>query len=538
MAQVQKDAGAGLQRQHQRPRAAIEAQEIHLSKIEDAGELIPDAKKHQAQLRGPRRKTQEANGRLAQLWPEPDWLTLSQQRRYAPDTLAALACIYWSLGTGPIERACFGVEAHAWPAMYDRAIAVIRQVFVEANNESLPQLRQKAMALSGIDARSSLSERMALGAAGRFGGRTLQPPFSLLPKLGLLYRSMADLGWPQDDSCLKAGIGVACTDEARRQDEQVWGVASTLPKPVFISSSKLTYREALVQAREAVQERLNHNAEQVARRKAVTSKAAAGFGERVGVDVLGGGDIGTEELMDTFRLRGVQFGASLSTREKQAWINESFCALHDLARVIGFKPAWLGMGNASRDALALAFGARGQGGAMAHYEPSLQVFNLSRLRGAGSLAHEWGHGLDHYLGAVTFAQSNCYGSNTRQLLSEMFECFDRPKERHQRFDCFTRLYQELGQRGEGTMYAQALRIEALRGARKNYWISRSEILARSFEAYVQDCLIEQGHSSPWLVFGTLESDQKELALSAYPVGEQRQRLKVLWQAFFASLTSL
>ena len=51
--------------------------------------------------------------------------------------------------------------------------------------------------------------------------------------------------------------------------------------------------------------------------------------------------------------------------------------------------------------LAIAFGARGHGGeeaAAAHYEPGHQVINMTKIKGAGSLAHEWFHALDHYLG--------------------------------------------------------------------------------------------------------------------------------------------
>lgn len=49
--------------------------------------------------------------------------------------------------------------------------------------------------------------------------------------------------------------------------------------------------------------------------------------------------------------------------------------------------------------LALAFGARGQGlsSARAHYEPAKVVINLTKMNGAGSLAHEWWHAFDHYL---------------------------------------------------------------------------------------------------------------------------------------------
>ena len=50
--------------------------------------------------------------------------------------------------------------------------------------------------------------------------------------------------------------------------------------------------------------------------------------------------------------------------------------------------------------LALAFGARGQGlsGAVAHYERNYGVINLTKMQGAGALAHEWFHAADHYFG--------------------------------------------------------------------------------------------------------------------------------------------
>lgn len=48
--------------------------------------------------------------------------------------------------------------------------------------------------------------------------------------------------------------------------------------------------------------------------------------------------------------------------------------------------------------LAIAFGARGKGKALAHYEPARVVINLTKMKGAGSLAHEWGHAFDDFLG--------------------------------------------------------------------------------------------------------------------------------------------
>lgn len=46
-----------------------------------------------------------------------------------------------------------------------------------------------------------------------------------------------------------------------------------------------------------------------------------------------------------------------------------------------------------RGNLALAFGARGKGGALAHYEPAQKVINLTKIKGGGSLSHELFHAI-------------------------------------------------------------------------------------------------------------------------------------------------
>jgi hypothetical protein len=83
----------------------------------------------------------------------------------------------------------------------------------------------------------------------------------------------------------------------------------------------------------------------------------------------------------------------------QAALNHAYDALLDLAEAIGVPPKALSLNGA----LAIAFGARGTGGkdaALAHYERDKKVINLTKIRGAGSLAHEWFHAADHYFGEL------------------------------------------------------------------------------------------------------------------------------------------
>lgn len=113
---------------------------------------------------------------------------------------------------------------------------------------------------------------------------------------------------------------------------------------------------------------------------------------RIGPDYRGGRDVTPSEFMQTFNFRGVEFGNWLPDQERREVLNQSYDALRDLADVLGVDPTFISLeGN-----LSAAFGSRGVKSAAAHYEPTYMVFNLTRLNGAGSLAHEWFHAFDNF----------------------------------------------------------------------------------------------------------------------------------------------
>lgn len=116
---------------------------------------------------------------------------------------------------------------------------------------------------------------------------------------------------------------------------------------------------------------------------------------RKGVDYRSGRDITAQELCETFGFPGVEFGNWLTQKERQAVLNHSFDAFMDLCEITGLPHHAMSLNGL----LAAAFGSRGIANALAHFEPDRFVFNLSRLKGAGSLAHEWFHALDNYIGA-------------------------------------------------------------------------------------------------------------------------------------------
>lgn len=103
-----------------------------------------------------------------------------------------------------------------------------------------------------------------------------------------------------------------------------------------------------------------------------------------------------QDFLD-LKIRGGEFGNWMSEKESQESLNKCYDSLHDLARVLGIEPEDVSLGQK----LALAFGARGRGGkaaGAAHYEPAANVINITKMKGIGCLAHEWGHALDRTAG--------------------------------------------------------------------------------------------------------------------------------------------
>ncbi|WP_249327162.1 LPD1 domain-containing protein [Simiaoa sunii] len=116
--------------------------------------------------------------------------------------------------------------------------------------------------------------------------------------------------------------------------------------------------------------------------------------KRTGPDYRNGVEITGQHYLDTFGFRGGEFGNWMNQNDRQTSLNMGFEALKDLASALKISEKDI----AYQGTLAIAFGARGSGNAAAHYEPLRTVINLTKMHGAGSLAHEWWHGLDDYLG--------------------------------------------------------------------------------------------------------------------------------------------
>lgn len=203
--------------------------------------------------------------------------------------------------------------------------------------------------------------------------------------------------------------------------------------------------------------------------------------DRTGPDVRRGRDITPELFEETFGFRGVQFGTYMSTGDRQKALEDTFDALHDLARVLRVTPEALSL----RGTLALAFGARGKGGrnpAAAHYEPRYAVINLTKHAGAGSLAHEWFHALDNMIprasGAI--AEFATEGRSSLTMAPRLRAAFHGVRDAIRATE----------------MPARSRKLDATRS--KPYYATDLEMAARAFEAWVVDQLDRRGAQNDFL----------------------------------------
>lgn len=193
---------------------------------------------------------------------------------------------------------------------------------------------------------------------------------------------------------------------------------------------------------------------------------------RVGTDWRKGRHVRSEEILLQFGFRGIEFGNYVTQKERQQYLDECYDALMDLSDLLGIPPRGLSLDGG----LSLAIGARGLGNAAAHYEPSKNVINLTKKKGAGTLAHEWWHALDFYFGEKSKAQ------NHLPATGKTFDYITRQEVRQ--------AIERLSDLIHGSDYfKRSSALDSYTG--KNYYSTDTELAARAFQDYVTKRLIER-----------------------------------------------
>jgi hypothetical protein len=217
-----------------------------------------------------------------------------------------------------------------------------------------------------------------------------------------------------------------------------------------------------------------------------------------------------EMLLEDFNFSGIEYGNWLNNKEADEHMWYAYTSMSDLATALDLPKRALSLGGS----LGLAFGSRGLGGkgaAVAHFEPSNAAINLTRMKGAGSLGHEYSHALGNYfaklvspLGTDMFRGLSA-GNNTVAELRK-----DKSVSGGMRPD----LYKKWIQAYSAVMFKPS----ALKGAmqysdfaasgkardinedrKSDYWGTPVELFARAMERYIDAKLTSHGITNNYLI---------------------------------------
>ncbi|MFN6330462.1 MAG: LPD1 domain-containing protein [Planctomyces sp.] len=285
-------------------------------------------------------------------------------------------------------------------------------------------------------------------------------------------------------------------------------------------------------------------------------------------------------------LTGIEQGRWVNSGESQVlmqWVSES-CG--DLMMLLG--PWFIDL--CRRGNLGLALGARGHGRAAAHYDGYRRVINLTKLRGDGSLAHEFGHFLDQMIAffcsegrasllseriaegisprsAVSLAMARLCGSigliptehdlegnpnadkcrYSRKNILRLVDAYDGDLK-----SAFGSVVASNPKRFQESLFSEAdsqsladsiaictnCRFQVNTRVRRKtkylqhaitlgrYWSRPRELFARAFESWCEDQLHQRNLLNEFLVHGTRRNFSMYRA-NPYPVGSEREEINCL-----------
>lgn len=245
---------------------------------------------------------------------------------------------------------------------------------------------------------------------------------------------------------------------------------NTMP---FFLAERLNSREEAQKQIDANKERWESLVKDVVRQRSNFVYFSGDNETRKGEDYRNGKDVTAEEFANKFGFRGVQFGNWANQADRQAALNNAYDSFMDMSKIIGVSPKAMSLNGE----LGVAFGSRGSGAASAHYEPGEVVINLTKTRGAGSLAHEWWHALDNYFSRAANVKLGYVTSDKRlPMREEMRKAFNDLVDDVEKSDYHTRSMD----RGSG------------------YWGTRVEETARLFEEWIADEMAKRGELNNFL----------------------------------------
>jgi hypothetical protein len=222
-----------------------------------------------------------------------------------------------------------------------------------------------------------------------------------------------------------------------------------------------------------------------------------------------------------FEFRSIEIGRWVSEPEKDRAAVRFQQALNDLMEVLGGPEHLISL----RHTLGLQYGIGGRPGVAAHYIPATRQLALAKNAGAGSLAHEWFHAFDHYMGNRMFQKPE------KGLFASKGWLESAPLKAHPLngllADCFKAVMLNDNGTEPSDLFRHSRKADQAMGVL--YYARPEEMCARAFEAFIEDAR----PMSNFLVRGSRHSDEAKAGL--YPQGQQRSAINSAFQRYFQAL---
>lgn len=222
-----------------------------------------------------------------------------------------------------------------------------------------------------------------------------------------------------------------------------------------------------------------------------------------------------------FNFKGIEMGRWVTSEERDRAAINFYNALCDLQSALTGTTELISL----RGSLGLQYGKGGRPGVSAHYVPALRKLSLAKNAGAGSLAHEWFHAFDHYMGDKMFPIADDQAFASKLWLN------DYPSGKHPLNallgECFAAIMLTADGSQPSDLFIASRDTDDRLGVL--YYSRPEEMCARAFEAYIEDTVPR----NKFLVRGSLQSDEAKLGL--YPKGQQRLIINEMFQQYFGML---
>ncbi len=231
------------------------------------------------------------------------------------------------------------------------------------------------------------------------------------------------------------------------------------------------------------------------------------------------------QIRERFNFKRIAIGRWVTQAEQERAASAFDKSLSDLMTALQCPESVISL----RGNLSFQYGIGGRPGVAAHYDPSQCCFSLAKNAGPGSIAHEWFHALDHYLGNKVFSDiSEVTATSLFASNAWLQDATPIPHSLNDKlYHCFKVIMLSDDAKQPSDLFKASAKMD--RSLKSNYYAKPEEMCARAFEAFIEDSI----PNNPHLVNNTRHSEEAKYGL--YPNGQQRQLINLAFNDYFSLL---